>query len=108
VLIVEDEVLVRIDTREVEAADFEVVEAGNADEAIAIPRRARRYSSHLYRRPYAGFDGRAGSSRTSSENRWPPVKIIATSGRRITEGDSAKVVVFSTSPTRRRDHHDIA
>ena len=46
VLIVEDEVLVRIDTREmVEAAGFEVVEAGNADEAIAI--LAARDDIHL-------------------------------------------------------------
>ena len=58
VLIVEDEVLVRIGTREtIETAGFEVVEAGNADEAIAIL-AARGYSSCLYRRPYAGFDGR--------------------------------------------------
>jgi CheY-like chemotaxis protein len=46
VLIVEDEVLVRIDTREtVETAGFEVVEAGNADEAIAI--LAARDDIHL-------------------------------------------------------------
>ena len=59
VLIVEDEVLVRIGTREtVETAGFEVVEAGNADEAIAISRPAT-ISSHIYRHSHAGFDGRA-------------------------------------------------
>ncbi len=37
VLIVEDEFLIRMDTlKTVEAAGFDVVEAGNADEAIAI------------------------------------------------------------------------
>ena len=88
VLIVEDEVLVRIDTREmVEAADFEVVEAGNADEAIAI--LAARDDIHLIFTDVhlpGSMDGLKLAHFV--RDRWPPVKIIATSGQaRISEGD---------------------
>ena len=38
ILIVEDELLLRMDSAEmIENAGFEVVQAGNADEAIAVP-----------------------------------------------------------------------
>ena len=42
-------------------------------------------------------------------NRWPPVKIIATSGQaRITEGDLPEGGRFHKPQHRRRDYHDIA
>ena len=88
VLIVEDEVLVRIDTREmVEAAGFEVVEVGNADEAIAI--LAARDDIHLIFTDVhmpGSMDGLKLAHFV--RNRWPPVKIVATTGHaRIAEGD---------------------
>jgi CheY-like chemotaxis protein len=88
VLIVEDEVLVRIGTREtIETAGFEVVEAGNADEAIAI--LAARDDIHLIFTDVhmpGSMDGLKLAHFV--RNRWPPVKIIAASGQaRITEGD---------------------
>jgi CheY-like chemotaxis protein len=53
ILIVEDEFLLRLDSAEtIESAGFEVIQAANADEAIAIL-KARR----LYRYPNAGIDG---------------------------------------------------
>lgn len=88
VLIVEDEVLVRMGTRDtVETAGFEVVEAGNADEAIAI--LAARDDIHLVFTDVhmpGSMDGLKLAHFV--KDRWPPVKIIATSGHaRITEGD---------------------
>jgi CheY-like chemotaxis protein len=88
VLIVEDEVLVRISTREtVETAGFEVVEAGNADEAIAI--LTARDDIHLIFTDIhmpGSMDGLKLAHFV--RNRWPPVKIVATSGHaRIAEGD---------------------
>ena len=80
VLIVEDEVLVRIDTREmVEAADFEVVEAGNADEAIAI--LAARDDIHLIFTD-VHMPGSMNGLKLAHfvRNRWPPVALIVTSG----------------------------
>jgi DNA-binding response OmpR family regulator len=83
----QDEFLVRMGTRAaVETAGFDVIEAGDADEAIAI-RGAQRYSYHLYRHSHAGFDGRA-EARPFVRDRCPPVKIVATSGRaKVTDSD---------------------
>jgi two-component system, response regulator PdtaR len=88
VLIVEDEFLIRMDTlKTVEDAGFEVVEAGNADEAIAI--LSARDDIHLIFTDVhmpGSMDGLKLAHFV--RNRWPPVKIIATSGRaRIKEGD---------------------
>jgi hypothetical protein len=41
-----------------------------------------RYSCRLYRHPNAGIDGRAQAGPVRSD-RWPPIKIVATSGRVI-------------------------
>lgn len=60
VLLVEDELLLRMDaTAMVAEAGFEVVEAGDADEAIAILESRRDIRHCFYRHPDAGFDGRA-------------------------------------------------
>lgn len=88
VLIVEDEFLVRMGTRAaVETAGFEVLEAGDADEAIAI--LAARNDIRLIFTDIHMPGSMDGLKLTHFvRDRWPPVKIVATSGRaRITDSD---------------------
>ncbi|MEH2549747.1 CheY-like chemotaxis protein [Bradyrhizobium sp. AZCC 2262] len=99
VLIVEDEFLVRIDTtKTIEAAGFEAVEAGNVDEAIAILKA--RDDIHLIFTDIhmpGSMDGLKLAHFV--RNRWPPVKIIATSGHaRITESDLPDGARFLQKP----------
>ncbi len=99
VLIVEDELLIRMDTAEtVEAAGFEVVEAENADDAIAI--LAARNDIHLVFTDVhmpGSMDGLKLAHFV--RNRWPPVKIVATSGRaRPAEGDLPDGARFVQKP----------
>jgi CheY-like chemotaxis protein len=88
VLIVEEEFLVRMGTRAaVETAGFEVLEAGDADEAIAIlaARNDIRLIFTDIHMP-GSMDGLKLADFV--RERWPPVKIVATSGRvRITDSD---------------------
>jgi CheY-like chemotaxis protein len=81
VLIVEDELLLRMDAVDmVGAAGFEAIEAGTADEAIEIL-EARPDISVVFTdiQIPGSMDGLklAGAIR----GRWPPIKIVATSGR---------------------------
>ena len=80
VLIVEDEALVRLSARaEIEAAGFKVYEANNADEAIRILEANSDIELVFTDVDMPGsMDGvkLAHYVRT----RWPPVKIIVTSG----------------------------
>ena len=58
VLVVEDDVLIRMHAAEtIEEAGFEVVEASNADKAVAILEARHRRRVHRY--PNAGIHGRA-------------------------------------------------
>lgn len=80
VLIVEDESLIRMNAFEmIEGAGFEVVEAGNADEAIEILQA--RPDIHVVftdiQMP-GSMDGLKLARFV--RDRWPPIKIIATSG----------------------------
>ena len=88
VLIVEDEPLVRLCAVEtVEAAGFTVIEAANADEAIRIleSRRDIRVVFTDIHMP-GSMDGLKLAH--AVRDRWPPIKIIVTSGReRIAEQD---------------------
>jgi two-component system, response regulator PdtaR len=88
VLIVEDEFLVRMGTRAaVETAGFDVLEAGDADEAIAIL-TARSDVSLIFTDVHmpGSMDGLKLAHFV--RDRWPPVKIVATSARvRITASD---------------------
>lgn len=82
VLIVEDEFLLRIDAASmIEAAGFEVVEAANADEAIEIL-EARTDVSILFTdvQMPGSMDGL--NLMRAVRGRWPPIKIVATSGHR--------------------------
>jgi two-component system, response regulator PdtaR len=88
VLIVEDEYLVRTGTRAaVEMAGFDVLEAGDADEAIGIL-AARNDVSLIFTDVHmpGSMDGLKLAHFV--RDRWPPVKIVATSARvRITPSD---------------------
>jgi CheY-like chemotaxis protein len=81
VLIVEDEFLLRMNAVDmIETAGFEVVEAGNADEAIEIL-EARRDITVVFTdiQIPGSMDGLKLAR--AVRGRWPPIKIIATSGQ---------------------------
>jgi CheY-like chemotaxis protein len=81
VLIVEDEFLVRMDAVDmIAAAGFEVAEAANADEAIGIL-EARRDITVVFTdiQMPGSMDGLKLAR--AVRGRWPPIKIVATSGR---------------------------
>jgi len=81
VLVVEDEFLLRIDAVDmIAAAGFEVVEAGNADEAIEILESRRDITVVFTDIQMPGsMDGLKLA--LAVRGRWPPIKIVATSGR---------------------------
>jgi two-component system, response regulator PdtaR len=88
VLIVEDEFLIRMDAVDmVRAAGFDAVEAENADEAIGI--LEARFDITLVftdiQMP-GSMDGLKLA--TAIRGRWPPIKIVATSGMlKVSEDD---------------------
>ena len=80
VLIVEDDLLLRLDAAQIiEDAEFEVIGASNADEAIAIL-EARPDVSVLFTdiQMPGSMDGLKLAA--AVKGRWPPIKILATSG----------------------------
>jgi CheY-like chemotaxis protein len=81
VLIVEDELLLRMDAAEmIGAAGFEVIEAANADQAIEVL-EARPDITVVFTdiQMPGSMDGLKLAR--AVRGRWPPIKIIATSGR---------------------------
>src|SRR3984957_21024563 len=98
-LIVEDEPLVRACAVEtVTAAGFEVIEAANADEAIQILecRSDIRVVFTDVHMP-GSMDGLKLAP--AVRNRWPPIKIIVTSGRELaTEQDLPEGGRFFAKP----------
>jgi two-component system, response regulator PdtaR len=101
ILIVEDEYLLRMDSVEVlEDAGFEVISAANADEAIAV--LAVRSDIHVVctdvQMP-GSMDGLKLARFV--RDRWPPIKIVATSGRvHIEDDDLPAGSVFLPKPYR--------
>ena len=80
VLVVEDEFLLRIDAVDmIAAAGFEVVQAGNADEAIEILESRRDITVVFTDIQMPGSMDGLKLAR-AVRGRWPPIKIIATSG----------------------------
>ena len=80
VLIVEDELLLRMDAIDMIAeAGFEVVEAGDADEAIDILESGRDIMVVFTDIQIPGSMDGLKLAR-AVRGRWPPIKIIATSG----------------------------
>src|SRR3981081_2158205 len=81
VLIVEDEFLFRMDAVDmIAAAGFEVVEAGNADQAIEVLESRRDITVVFIDIQMAGAMDGVTLSR-AVRGRWPPIKIVASSGR---------------------------
>ena len=62
----------------IEEAGCDVVEAGNADEAIAI--LGERYPHRFHRHRRAGINGWLKLAR-AIRDRWPPIELIFPSGR---------------------------
>jgi two-component system, response regulator PdtaR len=87
VLVVEDEVLIRLQATDIiQNAGFDVLEAANADEAIQILQSRTDIEVIFTDVQMPGsMDGIKLAA--AVRDRWPPVKIIATSGR---SGDLAK------------------
>ncbi len=80
VLVVEDEFLLRIDAADViAAAGFEVIEAANADEAIEILESRSDITVVFTDIQMPGSMDGLKLAR-AVRGRWPPIKIIATSG----------------------------
>ena len=80
ILIVEDEPLIRIDAADIiRYAGYQVVEAADADEAIAILEVRRDITIVFTDIQMPGsMDGLQLAA--AIRGRWPPIKIIATSG----------------------------
>ena len=80
ILIVEDELLIRMNAVEmIEEAGFEVVEVASADEAIAILERRLDITVVFTDIQMPGsMDGIKLAA--AVRDRWPPIKIVATSG----------------------------
>jgi two-component system, response regulator PdtaR len=101
ILIFEDEFLLRMDSAElIENAGFEVIQAGNAGEAIEILKD--RPGIHVVftdiQKP-GSMDGIKLAR--SVRNRWPPIKIVATSGLLWVEDDDLPAgSVFLPKPYR--------
>ncbi|QOG20542.1 response regulator [Bradyrhizobium sp. SEMIA] len=101
ILIVEDEFLLRMDSAEVlKDAGFEVIPAVNADEAIAI--LSARSDIHVVftdiQMP-GSMDGLKLARFV--RDRWPPIKIVATSGHvHIGDDDLPAGSVFLPKPYR--------
>lgn len=99
ILIVEDEPLIRqAAVRTIEDAGFEIIEAANADEAIRIleSRRDIRVVFTDIHMP-GTMDGLKLAH--AVRNRWPPIRIIVTSGREfLTEQDLPEGGRFFSKP----------
>ena len=99
ILIVEDDFFLRVHAAEmIQDAGFDIVEAGNADEAIAI--LEARPDIHVVftdiRMP-GSMDGLKLARFV--RGRWPPIKIVATSGNSVVrDGDLPEGGVFLPKP----------
>lgn len=99
VLVIEDEILVRMDAiAAIETAGFEVIDASDADMAIAILKQRNDIRLIFTDVQMPGsMDGIKLAHFVRS--RWPPIKIIATSGYpKIKEQDLPEGSRFLTKP----------
>jgi CheY-like chemotaxis protein len=87
VLIVEDEFLLRMDAADmIAAAGFEVVEAADADQAIEILESRRDITVVFTDVQMPGSMDGLKLAR-AIRGRWPPIKIVATSGSHLGKTD---------------------
>jgi CheY-like chemotaxis protein len=104
VLIVEDEFLIRMDAVDmIRSAGFDVVEAQNADEAIVVLEDRLDITVVFTDIQMPGsMDGLKLAA--AIRGRWPPIKIVATSGRvKISEGDLPSGSRFLPKPYSARE-----
>ena len=104
VLVVEDEPLLMMNAVDMIAnMGFEIIEARNADEAIAV--LESRSDVHLVFTDIHMPGTMNGLNLAHFvRNRWPPVKIIATSGKaRLAEDDLPSGGMFLSKPYTVRD-----
>jgi CheY-like chemotaxis protein len=99
VLVVEDDFLLRMDAVDiVKDAGFEAVEAANADEAITILEAQPNIHVVFTDVQMPGTMDGLKLAKFVKE-RWPPIKIVATSGRaRIGEEDLPEGSIFVPKP----------
>src|SRR5260370_3264049 len=102
VLIVEDEFLLRMNAVDmIKAAGFEVVEAGNADDAIEILESRRDITVVFTDIQMPGSMDGLNLAR-AVRGRWPPIKIVATSAhvdvRQIDLPEGGRVLPKPYSP----------
>jgi len=99
VLVVEDDFLLRMDAVDiVRNAGFEAIEAANADQAITIIEADP--DIHIVFTDVQ-MPGTMDGLRLARfiRDRWPPIKIVATSGRlRVAEEDLPKGSIFVPKP----------
>jgi CheY-like chemotaxis protein len=99
VLVVEDELLLRMDAVDmIREAGFDVLEASNADEAILLL-EARLDIEIVF--TDIDMPGSMNGIRLAHavRNRWPPIRIIATSGHfKVSDGDLPADVPFLPKP----------
>jgi CheY-like chemotaxis protein len=98
ILVVEDELLIRMNAVEMIEEAFEVVEAGNADEAIVILEGRLDVAVVFTDIQMPGsMDGLKLAAVVRL--RWPPIKIVATSGQvKIGVGDLPQGSRFLQKP----------
>jgi len=99
VLVVEDETLIRMDiVDQIAAAGFEVLQAGNADEAIEILESNLNVTIVFTDVDMPGsMDGIKLAQ--AVRGRWPPIKIIVTSGQfKVRDEDLPAGGVFFGKP----------
>jgi CheY-like chemotaxis protein len=99
VLVVEDETFIRMDVVEMlRAAGFDILEATNADEAIQMLERHFDIRLMFTDIDMPGSMNGLKLAGTVSD-RWPPVRIIATSGHfKIQDGDLPADARFIPKP----------
>ena len=99
VLVVEDEFLIRINAAEmIEEAGFEVFEASNADEAVAILEARLDIAVVFTDIQMPGTMDGLKLAR-AVRDRWPPIHIVATSGLvDVREGDLPNGGLFLPKP----------
>ena len=99
VLVVEDDFLLRMDAVDiVRDAGFEAVEAANANDAIAIIEANPNIHVVFTDVQMPGTMDGLKLARFIKD-RWPPIKIVATSGRlRVSENDLPEGSIFVPKP----------